>query len=694
MVFAVVFRTNLGWSRYWEAMTQQHFMYSKWSDALTQFCAFAHCTMERLEKEDDQSASGVAHMKRLNEKILSMKRNFSLLSAMAAHRLSHGDTQRMERRATSAKWADRVVFREELRTGQDLTGARVLPEFRSTRTGQTQSLKREWNSAFVVVDPPVDIEREVLDNSHDRVSVVMYWVLHDMASAARDLDIAPPIQSRMYQELSNGMLGFNNSLKIADVPFPFPYAQLLDMSLIAFTCFIPIYVSIFTQSLYAAPALAFVLFEGIWCFNEVAKELEQPYGSDANDMSLEDFHARFMSQLQELLPAQLCKKQYNDEFREELKPAARRSFRHVIKEKGQGMHANIIGTGFSPGWNPATLDGREESEAEAASAFVLPPQESLSASPPPPLVKQQPDVIQLSLPRRLSFDRASHSGNQTLHPCAVPPALLGERRTSKASEVSHASQDSRGSLRKSASDVRNDGSPTRLPSGAMLTNPNRQEGNGEFSPGSAEMMVASCTVEDNVVQSSTGTNGSLAKKGGSSRSPAAARDAHLANNNAAREASSPASAAASASGGGGGSASGNHSIMKSPGRGVAAPAATRSGNSTTAGSLLGGSLPERSAFIRQDSDHSAISLSGVRPQRLISESGTTSNSRPPDVQQVKSGVVTKTSPSTTPLPNSAPASLGPEQQQKQLGQGSGFTEAAGTPSAAAVAYLSDEYPIQ
>eukprot|EP00971_Amphidinium_carterae_P022269 439154-Amphidinium_carterae.1 len=149
-----------------------------------------------------------------------------------------------------------------------------------------------------------------------------------MASASTDLDIAPPIQSRMYQEVSNGMLGFNNSLKIADVPFPFPYAQLLDLSLIVFTFFIPMYVAIFTQSLYAAPALAFVLFEGIWCFNEarhnphqrrletlrsfvhtlpavalafvgwvgsfvaeVAKELEQPYGSDANDMSLEDFHA-------------------------------------------------------------------------------------------------------------------------------------------------------------------------------------------------------------------------------------------------------------------------------------------------------------------------------------------------------------------------------------------------------------------
>lgn len=33
----------------------------------------------------------------------------------------------------------------------------------------------------------------------------MYWIIWDLADAMKDIDIAPPIQSRMYQELSNGM---------------------------------------------------------------------------------------------------------------------------------------------------------------------------------------------------------------------------------------------------------------------------------------------------------------------------------------------------------------------------------------------------------------------------------------------------------------------------------------------------------
>jgi len=442
MVFAVVFRTNLGWTRYWEALSQQHFMYSKWSDALTQFCAFAHCTIERLEKQEADSPGTYAHIMRLQEKIASMKKNFSLLSAMAAHRLSHGDTQRMERRAFTAKWDDQVVFREELRVGQDLTGAKVLPEFRSTRSGQTQSLKREWNSAYVVADTPVGIELECLDECTDRVGVVMYWILHDMASASKDLDIAPPIQSRMYQEVSNGMLGFNNSLKIADVPFPFPYAQLLDLALIVFTCFIPTYVAIFTQSLYAAPALAFVLFEGIWCFNEVAKELEQPYGSDANDMSLEDFHARFMGQLQELITAQVTKRQYNEEYSESLRPAPRRSFGPVMKAKQK--RGSTVTRDDSPG--------------------PLPPERDTAPSPP----AKQPDVLQV--PCRLNSERGPASKQSSL-------GALPQRRVSRDSVGSFP-----GSVHSGVSEAYpmtdvspREGAPSRFPSSTLSHSGSRPE---------------------------------------------------------------------------------------------------------------------------------------------------------------------------------------------------------------------------
>merc|ERR1712113_533159 len=111
------------------------------------------------------------------------------------------------------------------------------------------------------------------------------------------------------------MLGFNNALKIADVPFPFPYAQLLTLLLVVYTIFIPFYIVCFTESMIAGPVLTFLLFEGIWGVNEVAKELENPFGSDANDISVADFHGRFMDVLEDIRLAFATKIQQEEDIK-------------------------------------------------------------------------------------------------------------------------------------------------------------------------------------------------------------------------------------------------------------------------------------------------------------------------------------------------------------------------------------------
>jgi len=309
--FALVYRTNLGWQRYWEAMTQQHYMYSKWSDTFAQFYAFATVSMAAVRSkggvENEVKAS------RLYDCIDRVERNFSLLSAFAAHRLTHGDNERMEQRTkVGAKWSDRLVLRRDLRVGEDLTAATAMPTFSTCedepeRTASASTnINDAWTADFRVLRSLSAEEWSLLAKTKDRVSAVMYWIIHDLAEISSDMVIAPPIQSRMYQELSNGMLGFNNSLKIADVPFPFPYAQLLTWILVAFSCLIPFYVAVFTTSPAAstfsfvmAPTASFVAFVGMWSINEVAIELENPFGSDDNDISCWDFHERFIEGLLE-----------------------------------------------------------------------------------------------------------------------------------------------------------------------------------------------------------------------------------------------------------------------------------------------------------------------------------------------------------------------------------------------------------
>merc|ERR1719215_801952 len=123
---------------------------------------------------------------------------------MAADRLAHGDTNRMEKRASVARWSQQLVMRCELRGGPDLTGARKLPKFldKSTQRDSKQTLDRGWDAEYLIFRSLTEAETTSLSDASDRVNLIMYWLLHDLAMIAADVNISAPIQSRMYQELS------------------------------------------------------------------------------------------------------------------------------------------------------------------------------------------------------------------------------------------------------------------------------------------------------------------------------------------------------------------------------------------------------------------------------------------------------------------------------------------------------------
>jgi len=110
----------------------------------------------------------------------------------------------------------------------------------------------------------------------------------------------PPIMSRCYQELSNGMLGFNQTVKMADIPFPFPFSQLLELLLIIFTCILPFYTAIFTEGQISTPILAFFITIGFWSLSEISRELEDPFSDGPNQLPIIDMHERFVELLRQI----------------------------------------------------------------------------------------------------------------------------------------------------------------------------------------------------------------------------------------------------------------------------------------------------------------------------------------------------------------------------------------------------------
>jgi len=92
------------------------------------------------------------------------------------------------------------------------------------------------NQSFELIDlDGFEVERlEFMQTGHDRCEIVLQWVqrLIYNADEAHTIKVAPPILSRVYNQLGNGIVNLNNARKITDFPIPFPLAQMVTLMLL------------------------------------------------------------------------------------------------------------------------------------------------------------------------------------------------------------------------------------------------------------------------------------------------------------------------------------------------------------------------------------------------------------------------------------------------------------------------------
>jgi len=136
-----------------------------------------------------------------------------------------------------------------------------------------------------------------------KTEIILQWTQRLIMDAHNNgiLAAPPPILSRVFQELSNGMMACANAQKIKAVPFPFPYAQMITVMLVTHVV-LTIIVSGLTMNTPAAAACqAFTTSLAFWCINYVAMEIEMPYGDDMNDLPLKEMQLAMNSILTGLL---------------------------------------------------------------------------------------------------------------------------------------------------------------------------------------------------------------------------------------------------------------------------------------------------------------------------------------------------------------------------------------------------------
>merc|ERR1712232_877806 len=94
---------------------------------------------------------------------------------------------------------------------------------------------------------------------------------------------APPLVSSALADLSQAMRCCEKGKKTI-TPFPFPYEQTIKFLLIVHWMLLPFVVSGWTTRPSLAFVFCFIILVANWSLYQIAAELEQPFGDDANDI--------------------------------------------------------------------------------------------------------------------------------------------------------------------------------------------------------------------------------------------------------------------------------------------------------------------------------------------------------------------------------------------------------------------------
>lgn len=239
--FLVVFRNNQAYARFWEGASLVRMVRGEWFNATSQLIAFSS-----VKFQDPVMSQKASEFKELLICLMSA------LYCSALRQICELD--------------------EEALPILDLSG--ISPE----------SLK-------------------TLEEVDNRCQIIVNWLQRLTVQAMDDkvIQVSPPVLSRVFQEMSRGMVHLSNLRKIALVPFPYPYQQMLIVMLIFHNIMTTCMAAVICESQAWATVLVFMVVGCFWGVIYIAVEVDQPFGDDENDLPLIDMQKEFNKNLITLL---------------------------------------------------------------------------------------------------------------------------------------------------------------------------------------------------------------------------------------------------------------------------------------------------------------------------------------------------------------------------------------------------------
>lgn len=373
--FLIVFRNNLAYSRFWEGASLIQQVRGEWLNAVSSLIAFSN--------QADGKKSDVAKFQHLLVRLMSM------LHCSALQQIAEVEDDSFEI---------------------------LLP------TG---------------IDPS---RLQFLGNNHThRCEILLQWIqrLIVEAESAGTLKVAPPILSRVYQELSRGIVNLHNVRRIKEVPFPFPYAQMITIMMLIHLIVTPVLASQLCTTPMWSGSLTLCVVTAFWSMQYIALEIEQPFGEDMNDLPV----AAFQSEMNDSLTLLLEPEVQSPPIFEFQEARARRDVQRkthstvkfmgmrtsiasqVLEDRPRGYYADIFSSsmsflrGFSPRGAPSERSSFQFDEVTPVEVESL----DCIQTPPEPHDNDIPQEQNRAFSSHLHFASSSPDGD-----ASEPPVVAAE----------------------------------------------------------------------------------------------------------------------------------------------------------------------------------------------------------------------------------------------------------------------------
>mmetsp|Transcript_39083 Transcript_39083/g.112836 ORF Transcript_39083/g.112836 Transcript_39083/m.112836 type:complete len:550 (+) Transcript_39083:74-1723(+) len=236
--FLIVFRNNQAYTRFWEGATLINQIRGEWFNAVSSLVAFCNSAPDYTERVDDFKGTLICLA--------------SMLYCSALQQVCELNDDTLE------------IIEDQTMDGESLM---------------------------------------FMQNCNDRCEMILQWIQRLIVEneESKTIKIAPPLLTRAFQELSRGIVNLNNARKIKDIPFPFPYAQMITVMLIVHWATTPVIASQVIESPVMAAVVCFFVTFAFWCLIYIALEIDQPFGEDENDLPLREMQRDFNQSLLNLM---------------------------------------------------------------------------------------------------------------------------------------------------------------------------------------------------------------------------------------------------------------------------------------------------------------------------------------------------------------------------------------------------------